>query len=468
MSQNSADTKKKLGLLACIGTGIGAIIGSGIFGALPEAINLVGSAMIPALILAALYTICVMFPNVFASSVIPATGSFFLHSTKLIHPVFGVWQALQGMLQPALIGVFASMFASYFVILFPALSDHTTAVAAIMLLVFGALAWMGNNVFANTGNVMVVVMLCALGVYIFFGVPNMDMSQIAFGDVFKSGVTLTTFSTAIGLFTSTLSGAGSVSQIADDLKNPKRDIPLTLIIAPAAVCVIYILMGLVTLGNMPAGALTDLATVGQTYLGSALLTFFIVGGPLCGIMTSIIPVMMLSCAMIQTSAEHGMFPEFIAKKNKNGVSTIVLIYVIALTEFLVLSGKGVGELMTMFSFVNTACAVPTCLVPFYLKKRYPNACDYAGLKVPYKLVSVLSAFALVVSVYLAVVMLFGMDKSSWMLILIMVVITVVYFFIRVAYIKSHGGDLMASLASPYQPWEELEANCKAMNEAAAK
>ena len=56
MSQNSADTKKKLGLLACIGTGIGAIIGSGIFGALPEAINLVGSAMIPALILAALYT----------------------------------------------------------------------------------------------------------------------------------------------------------------------------------------------------------------------------------------------------------------------------------------------------------------------------------------------------------------------------------------------------------------------------
>jgi len=468
MSQNSADTKKKLGLLACIGTGIGAIIGSGIFGAIPEAVNLVGSAMIPALILAALYTICVMFPNVFASSVIPATGSFFLHSTKLIHPVFGVWQALQGMLQPALIGVFATMFASYFVILFPALSAHTTAVAAIMLLVFGVLAWMGNNIFANTGNVMVVVMLVALGVYIFFGVPNIDMSKIAFGDVFKSGVTLTTFSTAIGLFTSTLSGAGAVSQIADDLKNPKRDIPLTLIIAPAAVCVVYILMGVVTLGNMPDGALTDLATVGQAYLGSGLLTFFIVGGPLCGIMTSIIPVMMLSCAMIQTSAEHGMFPEFVAKKNKNGVSTIVLLYVIALTEFLVLSGKGVGELMTMFSFVNTACAVPTCLVPFYLKKRYPNACDYAGLKVPYKLVSVLSAFALVVSVYLAVTMLFGMDKSSWMLILIMVVVTVVYFFIRVASIKAKGGDLMASLAAPYQPWEDQEAKCKAMNEAAAK
>lgn len=468
MSQNSANKKKKLGLLACIGTGIGAIIGSGIFGAIPEAVNLVGAGMIPALILAAIYTICVMFPNVFASSVIPATGSFFLHSTKLIHPFFGVWQTLQGMLQPALIGVFATMFASYFVILFPSLSGHTTAVAAIMLLVFGALAWMGNNIFAKAGNVMVVVMLLALAVYIFLGMPHADMSKIAFGDVFKGGVTLTTFSTAIGLFTSTLSGAGSVSQIADDLENPKRDIPLTLIIAPALVCVIYILMGVVTLGNMPDGALTDLATVGQTYLGRGLLTFFIVGGPLCGIMTSIIPVMMLSCAMIQTSAEHGVFPEVVARKNKNGVSTIVLIYVIALTEFLVLSGKGTGELMVMFSFVNTACAVPTCLVPFYLKKRYPNSCDYAGLKIPYKLVVTLSGFALVVSVYLAITMLIGLDTSSWVLILIMVAVTILYFFVRVAYIKSHGGNLLADLRAPYQPWEEQEAKCKAMNEAKAK
>lgn len=468
MSQNDANSKKKLGLIACICTGIGAIIGSGIFGALPEAINLVGAGAIPALILAVIYTISVMFPNVFASSVIPATGSFFLHSTKLIHPFFGVWQTLQGMLQPALIGVFATMFADYFIVLFPALEGHNTAVAAIMLLVFAVLAWMGNNIFANTGNVMVVIMLLALGVYIFLGVPNMDLSRISFGDVFQNGVTLTTFSTAIGLFTSTLSGAGSVSQIADDLKNPKRDIPLTLIIAPAIVCVIYILMGLVTLGNMPDGALTDLATVGETYLGRGLLTFFIVGGPLCGISTSIIPVMMLSCAMIQTSAEHGVFPEVVARKNKHGVSTIVLVYVIALTEFLVLSGKGVGELMTMFSFVNTACAVPTCLVPFYLKKRYPNACDYAGLKVPYKLVVVLSGFSLVVSVYLAITMLIGLDTSSWMLILLMVVVTIIYFVGRVLYVKSHGGNLLADLSSPYQPWEELEAECKSMNEAKAK
>lgn len=457
--------KKKLGLFACIATGIGAIIGSGIFGALPEGVNLVGAGVIPALLVAVIYTIACMFPNVFASSVIPTTGSFFLFSTKLIHPFFGLWQTLQGMLQPALIGVFASMFSGYFVILFPALAPYTKWISVAILLIFGVLAWMGNHLFASIGNVMVVVMLLALAVYIFFGLPHIDMSKISFGDVFRGGVTLTTFSTTVGLFTSTLSGAGSISQIADDLKNPKRDIPLTLIIAPVVVCVIYVLMGIVTLGNLPDGALTDLATVGQTYLGSGLLTFFIVGGPLCGIMTSMVPVMMLACAMIQTSAEHGIFPAFVAKKNKHGVSMVVLIYVVALTLFLVISGKGVGELMTLFSFVNTACAVPTCLVPFFLKKKYPNACDYAGLKVNYKLVAALSAFSLVVSIYLAITMFISLDFSSWILVIVMVVGTTIYFLGRIAYIKSHGGDLLADLSASYAPWEEHEANCKAMNAA---
>ena len=65
------ETVKKIGLFGCVANGIGAIIGSGIFGALPEGINSVGAMVIPALIAAAIYTIANMFPNVYASSVIP-------------------------------------------------------------------------------------------------------------------------------------------------------------------------------------------------------------------------------------------------------------------------------------------------------------------------------------------------------------------------------------------------------------
>ena len=116
---SKAEKVKKIGLFGCIANGIGAIIGAGIFGTLPEGINAIGPMVLPALIVAAIYIIANMFPNVYASSVIPTSGSFFLYSTKLMHPFFGLWMTLQGRLQPALIGTFAVMFAEYFVVSSP-------------------------------------------------------------------------------------------------------------------------------------------------------------------------------------------------------------------------------------------------------------------------------------------------------------------------------------------------------------
>ncbi len=456
---NRQKAAKKIGLFGCIANGIGAIIGSGIFGALPQGINSVGALVLPALIVAAIYTVANMFPNVYASSVIPTSGSFFLYSTKLMHPFFGLWMTLQGILQPALIATFAVMFAEYFVVLFPSLAGYEIPLGILMLVVFGVLAWLGNHTFASVNNLMVVVMLCAIAVYVLVGIPHIDMSRLSLRESLGGGLTLTSFSATVGLFTSTLSGAGSVSQIADDTRNPRRDIPLTLILAPTIVCVIYMLMALVTLGCMPGAEIANLADVGGQFLGSRLLTFFIVGGPICGILTSIVPVIMLSCALIQVSADHRVFPAFVAKRNRYGVSTVILIFVIGFSIFLVGTGSGFGELMTIFSFVNTACAVPTCLVPFFLRKRYPNACRHTGLKLNVPLVYVLSVFALVVSIYLAITMFLELQLLSWAIVILTVVITAIYFFIRVAYVKSKGDDLLEELRAPYAPWEEREAQC---------
>lgn len=456
------ETVKKIGLLGCIATGIGAIIGSGIFGALPTVINSIGPCVILTFIAATIYVIATMFPNVYASSVIPTSGSFFLFSTKLIHPFFGLWMTLQGMLQPALIAMFAVLFADYFVILFPVLAGYKVAVGVGILVLFGIVAWLGNHTFATLSSIMVVVMLAAMGMYIFIGIPNMVPGQLALEDIFRSGTNLTAFAAAVGILSSTLAGAGSISQIANDTKNPRRDIPLTLILAPAIVCVIYILMAVVTLGVMPQGTLTNLADVGGIFLGSGLLTFFIVGGPICGILTSMVPVIMLSCALIQTSAENKVFPAFVAKENPYGVSTIILVFVMGFSIFLVATGTGFGELMTLFSFVNTACAIPTCLVPFFLRRRYPNACAHGGLKVNIVLVYVLSCFSLVVSSYLAVTMLMSLQVGSWIVIGVVVGVTAVYFVGRVLLIKSRGGDLLRELRDPYPIWEAREQECMAL------
>ena len=78
------NTKKKIGLLGCIGTGIGAIIGSGIFGSLPTVINDIGTGIVLALLATIVYTLAKTIPNVYLSSV-----ALFRASTDVFAVFFG-------------------------------------------------------------------------------------------------------------------------------------------------------------------------------------------------------------------------------------------------------------------------------------------------------------------------------------------------------------------------------------------
>ena len=62
--KTSKPPQKKIGLIGCIATGIGCIIGSGIFGSLPTVINDIGPGVILALVGAVIYTLAKMNTNV--------------------------------------------------------------------------------------------------------------------------------------------------------------------------------------------------------------------------------------------------------------------------------------------------------------------------------------------------------------------------------------------------------------------
>lgn len=291
-----SDTKKKIGLFTCVATGIGAIIGSGIFGSLPAEINEIGDAVVIAFILATIYKLAASFPAVYSSSIIPASGSFFLMPTKLIHPTVGLYMAVQNLLQPVLVSVFAVLFSEYFCSIFTGLKGHETMVSVAILVIYGVMAYMGTYLFASINSLIVVVMMVAVAVYIVLGIPNIDASQLSIGAAFGSGIKISSIGAAVSVFASCLSGGTAVSQIADEVKNPRRDVPLALILAPVIVAFIYILMAVVTLGCMNGDTVTTLSDVAKGFMAPGLVVFFVVGGPLCGVLTSMVPVIMLTCA----------------------------------------------------------------------------------------------------------------------------------------------------------------------------
>ena len=105
------------------------------------------------------------------------------------------------------------------------------------------------------------------------------------------------------------------------------------------------------------------------------------------------------------------------------------------------------------------------ILPFFLKKRYPHACNHPGFKMPMWLVWVLSVFAAGVAAYLSYAALATLDATVWILIGVFAVVFVIYTYLRLRYLKKRGHDLIADLKAPYEPWEQREAECKAMDEA---
>ena len=430
--------KKKIGLLGAILMGIGCIVGSGIFGTLPTVANEYGAGVVWALIGAAAVVVLRALASTYSSAALPASGSQFLWAAKLMHPIAGAFVSFSTLLMPTMVSLFGVLFGMYLQPLFPNTEINGTVAAVALLVVFAVVAWFGNKTTINTGNVMVVLLLIAIALYIFLGLPHIDTANVTFGQIVRPGV------------------SSSVAQVADDVKNPGKTVPLALVLCPVIVAVIYILMAVITIGVIPAAEVTSLSDVAAQFMSPALLTFFIVGGPICGIITSLIPVALACVALVETSAKNKVFPEVLAKQNKYGVAYWSLFIVMGIAIAICATGATFGVVMTIFSFCNTLAELPNTLSPMFAYKKYPKCCDNSSVHMNRKVAYVLSVLTFIVCAYLCVQMAATLSGGAVAGILAVFVVGYVYFFFRVKYLKGKGVDLIAEMKAPYRPWEDKE------------
>ena len=135
--------------------------------------------------------------------------------------------------------------------------------------------------------------------------------------------------------------------------------------------------------------------------------------------------------------------------------------------------------MTLFSFANCLGDIVLCIIPFFLRKKYPHACRHAGFTMPLWVLYAMSVFTIVVAAYLSYSALLTLGATVWLLLAIFALqdsfgtacnvtgdgalVFVAYVLLRIAYLKRQGRDLMAELKAPYAPFEEREAECAAMD-----
>ena len=207
---------------------------------------------------------------------------------------------------------------------------------------------------------------------------------------------------------------------------------------------------------MPYAEVTTLTDVANHFMSPALLTFFIVGGPICGIITSLVPVALACVALVEYSARMKVFPACFAKRNGHGTAYWSLVLVMGIAIVICATGATFGVVMTIFSFVNTLSEIPNTLSPIFAHRKYPKICDNSPVKMPYPLAFVLAIVTACICAYLCYEMILTLDATAAIGILAVYVVGYLYFFARIRFLKGKGVDLIAEMKEPVAEWEEKE------------
>ncbi|CAN7153377.1 amino acid permease [Caballeronia sp. LjRoot34] len=321
-----AGLKKTLGALDLTFLGVGAIIGTGIFVLTGTGAVQAGPALMVSFIFAAIACALAALAYAEFASTIPVAGSIYTYSYatlgELAAWVIGWDLMLEYGLATSAVSVgwsgYLQSLLSGFGIGLPtvltaapgAVPGHLTLFnlpAFLVMMVITALLSIGIKESARVNNVMVAikvaVVVMVIGVGVFHVTPANWHPFMPNG---WNGV----FGAAAVMFFAFI-GFDSVSSAAEEVKNPKRDLPIGIISSLAVCAVLYVAVAAVVTGIVPAAQFANvshpvsyaLQVVGQTWVAG-----FIDLGAVLGMLTVILVMSYGQTRIIYAMSRDGLLP----------------------------------------------------------------------------------------------------------------------------------------------------------------
>jgi APA family basic amino acid/polyamine antiporter len=406
------ELKRTLNLLDASSIGIGAIIGAGIFVVLGIAIGYAGPSVIVSILVAGIVASFTAFSFAELGSAIPKEGGAYAFAFELIAPSAGFIVGCLWLFAQIVAGAAISLgFASYFVQIFPMFSLKTVAVIAALLLT--GLNIVGIKQSATINNALVIIKIAILSLFIGFGIFQIhpqNFSQFSPNGVF--GILQ-----GAGFIFFAYLGFGRISTLGEEVKNPQKALPLSVLIALTVSIILYILTGLTATGLQDyrilaqsgspiaeaARATGNFALVAAVSLGALIATVSV-------LLTNLIGLSRVAFAM----ARNGQLPRSIAKmSSKFGTPylSILAMGVILTTLSYALDLKEAAAI-TSFSILCTHLTVNVSAMR--LRKKMPRA---KGFKAPFYPVLPLLGFIS------CALLMFSLPMESWIITTVVVAIS---------------------------------------------
>ena len=270
MPDNNEQLEKSLTLFDVYVISTGAMFSSGFFLLPGLATAYAGPSTILAYLLAGILVLPAMFSKAELCTAMPKAGGTYYFLDRSLGPLagtvggLGTWLALVFKSAFALVGMGAYLVLFFDVPIKPLAIALTAAFTALN--VFGA---------KETSTLQRILVTVLLAVLLFFAVQGlfevlaMDAAAVdlQMRPFFAFGVG--GFISTVGMVFVSYAGLTKVASVAEEVKNPDRNIPLGMILSLATATVIYVLGVLIMVSVLPADALredlTPVATAGEAF-----------------------------------------------------------------------------------------------------------------------------------------------------------------------------------------------------------
>lgn len=412
------EIKRTLNLFDTVMLVSGSMIGSGIFIVTADMVRVLGSPLLVLFcwILSGIISLFAALSYGELAAMMPQAGGQFIYIRRafgnLSAFVYG-WTVF-AVIQTGVIAAVAVAFAKYVGVFVPFFSADNTllsfgsfSLSAAQLLAVLSIFFLSylNSKGINNGKIIqrlfTSAKLLALAVLIIVGLiygasgthwqDNMQLpfKNLTGGDTQSTGLSAILGALGVALIGSLFSSDAwnNVTFIAGEVKEPRKNIPLGLLIGVLLVTVLYILANIAYFMLLPAwgdinGATVEargIAFAENDRVGSAAL-FPVFGNVSAAVMALLIIVSTFGCnnglilqgaRLFQSMSEQGLFFKALKQLNKNSVPAKALWAQAVWSSVLCLSGS-YGELLDYCTFASLVFYVVTIVGLFYLRRKEPE------------------------------------------------------------------------------------------------
>ncbi len=432
------ELKRVLKLPAVAFIAIGFTIGGGVFVFTGIVFKITGPALPIAYVLAIIPVFISMLPIAMLGSAIPTTGANYKYPSRMVSPglaFVSIWVYAVASFGGQ-IPLYALGCAGYIKVYIPGLSIPLAAMGILTFIYIVNL--LGVKLAAQVQGVFVIMLLAALLYYALTGVIALDPQN--FSNMFASGLPDLFLGTA--LLTFTYMGANGIIELGGEIINPGQVIPRALIIAFPIILVVYALVAIATVGAAPARVLLEskepLISVGRLILGRAGLFFFVIGGAVLALTTTLNALFIVGTKSLLIIVDDRLLPGWLGRLNPRfGTPQILLTIIWIFSIAGIASGLSLKTLASYAALGALMILIPIQIAAIRLPGLHPQRYRRAKFKLTGIWLWFCPLVGILMVVFFSVLILYDL-KSPLKIggFLMFAILGVLYYLLRKKYLRS--------------------------------